>query len=76
MNIIYWSYSKLFARKSFHRFNKALYRLAAHGLGMWNWPSLSGEKQFINDYIKTDKTITVFDVGANVGNYSTERKNA
>jgi FkbM family methyltransferase len=50
--------------------------LAAHGLGLWNWPSLSGEKQFISSCVKTDKEITVFDVGANVGNYSTEIKNA
>jgi FkbM family methyltransferase len=76
MNIVYWSYSKLFARRFFYRFNKMLYRLAAHGLGMWNWPSLSGEKQFIDNCVKTDKAITVFDVGANVGSYSTEIKNA
>jgi hypothetical protein len=54
MNIVYWSYSKFFARRFFYRFNKMLYRLAAHGLGLWNWPSLTGEVNFINKYVKNN----------------------
>ena len=76
MNTVYSLYSNLFAKKTFYRMNKILYRLAAHGLGLWNFPQLTGEKQFIHNCVKTDGAITVFDVGANVGIYSAEIKSA
>jgi FkbM family methyltransferase len=66
-------YVFLFARKSFLKFNKLLYRLSLSGLGILNYKTsrVSGEKAFIEKYIP-NKNGVVIDVGANVGDYIDE----
>lgn len=66
------AYRWLFCRKSFYRFNRALYFLSLRGLGIGNWetPELSGERFFISEFVRRVITPTVIDVGANIGKYS------
>jgi len=69
-------YRFLFARKSFYLLNKALYLMSLRGLGILNYESnkVSGETYFLNSFLgeHRDKRAIIFDVGANVGNYSKE----
>jgi FkbM family methyltransferase len=64
----------LFARRRFHRLNRLLFNLGMHGLGVLNYKNskVSGESRFLADYLKGKKDLIVFDVGANIGNYSKE----
>ncbi len=77
-NKILQFYRFLFARKIFYKFNKALYYMSLRGLGILNYEShnVSGEALFLKENVlgleKSDKRIVVFDVGANIGNYSKE----
>ena len=66
------AYRRVFGRRAFYRLNRAMYFLSLHGIGIGNWetPELSGEKFFINRFVRHVKTPTVIDVGANVGKYS------
>jgi FkbM family methyltransferase len=72
MELIYGLYRILFARKFFYKFNKLLYNLSLKGLGVLNYEShkLSGEACFIENYVSKIGKGIVFDVGANVGDYS------
>ena len=73
LNFIFNLYRTIFAKKIFYRFNKFLYLLGLRGLGILNYENdcFSGEKYFLNKYIPKDKKdMIVFDVGANIGNYS------
>jgi FkbM family methyltransferase len=67
-------YRILFARKIFYVANKALYHLSLRGLGILNYESdlISGEKSFVSGFFQNNevKQGVIFDVGANVGNYS------
>lgn len=68
-------YRFLFARKAFYLLNKALYQMSLRGLGVLNYEShkVSGESFFLNRILDDRKKhAIVFDVGANVGNYSKE----
>lgn len=65
-------YAKIFSRTKYMRWNYFLLNLGLRGLGILNHQSfkLSGEKYFIN-FIKSNYHInTVFDVGANIGEYT------
>ena len=66
------AYRRVFGRRAFYRLNRAMYFLSLHGIGIGNWetPELSGEKFFINRFVRHVKIPTVIDVGANVGKYS------
>nr|WP_305908265.1 FkbM family methyltransferase [Methylomarinum sp. Ch1-1]MDP4521084.1 FkbM family methyltransferase [Methylomarinum sp. Ch1-1] len=61
-----------FARVFFYRFNKLLYRLSLCGLGVLNFEDekVSGESVFLKNYFKNNPGGNVFDVGANIGNYT------
>lgn len=69
-------YRIVFLRKFFYRFNKLLFNLSLRGLGILNYENdrLSGEKWFLNRYIKDKTDLLILDVGANVGNYSNKIK--
>lgn len=70
--IIYNIYRKVFARGKFYNLNKALYNLVVKGIGINNYESdkLSGEKNLLDTILIKYKNPVIFDVGANVGNYS------
>jgi FkbM family methyltransferase len=73
-------YAIFFARVFFYKFNKLLYSLSLRGLGVLNFSSdkISGEESFIENYVPIINKGVIFDVGANVGNYSKNlrRKNS
>jgi FkbM family methyltransferase len=65
-------YARLFARPVFAKINRALFYMSARGLGLHNYetPALSGENYLIRKLITESGTPTIFDVGANQGNWS------
>ena len=67
-------YRYLFARECFHALNRLLFDCSLRGLGILNYESnaLSGEATFLSQYLKGKNRCIVFDVGANVGKYSSE----
>jgi len=72
LNWVISVYVFLFARPAFEKANKLIIRLGLGGLGVLNHKStsISGEKWFLENYLKNEKTGVIIDVGANVGNYS------
>ena len=67
------TYSLLFARVFFFKFNQLIYLCSLRGLGIMNYESEStrGEKNFLTKYLGSlPDDLYVVDVGANVGNYS------
>jgi FkbM family methyltransferase len=72
---IFSLYRKIFSRAIFRRVNIALFHISLRGLGILNWEddSISGERYLITTIlpkvIKSDPPL-FFDVGANVGDYS------
>ncbi|MGL4364836.1 MAG: FkbM family methyltransferase, partial [Bacteroidales bacterium] len=66
-------YTKLFAKKSLYNFHLKLYRIALRGLGINNYNTwyTQGEYFFLEKILPKYKPNTVFDVGANVGHYTT-----
>lgn len=73
LNWIYKSYVKLFAKQCFIRLNHLLFNLAIRGLGVFNFQDdLSGEFNFVRKYFgkRSGEKLVIFDVGANVGKYS------
>ncbi len=72
--IIYNIYIYLFARKKFERFNRFIATLGMKGIGVNNYHSRkeSGEQYFLKYIFKNLEIRTVFDVGANVGDYTEE----
>lgn len=65
-------YRFIFARKVFYKFNKFVYLCGLRGLGVLNYESavVNGEDWFLRKFIAKRKKIVVFDVGANIGNYT------
>ena len=65
-------YRRIFARKSFFRFNRILHSLSLHGLGMLNPENdrVSGERSFLIRHLRGTGPCVVFDVGANEGAYA------
>lgn len=72
-NIIY-IFVRLLVRKKFFNMYKTLYKISLRGMGIFNFQDskISGEKKFTNSIIlkyKSEK-INIFDVGANIGDYT------
>lgn len=66
-------YQKFLARTRFYTFNKLLFECSLRGIGILNYQTatLSGELCFLKQHLaKAPKEAIVFDVGANVENYS------
>jgi len=74
LSMIFKIYRIIFARKIFIKFNRFLYRLSLNGIGILNWENskISGENIFLKKYLKNKTIKTIFDIGANKGNYSKE----
>jgi FkbM family methyltransferase len=72
LNFAFDAYAYLFSRKIFYKLNKYIYLLSLRGLGVLNYKSdrQSGEASFLISHFSNGKNGVVFDVGANVGNYS------
>ena len=72
MQKILYIYSILFSRKCFFKIHKFLYKVSLRGLGIGNYESsyLTGEKRFLKMSLSALTEPVIFDVGANVGNYS------
>jgi FkbM family methyltransferase len=65
----------IFGRPFFNRFNSLLFFLSLRGMGLYNSTSLllSGERWLlINVVKKMGKNLIIFDIGANIGDYSKE----
>jgi FkbM family methyltransferase len=64
-------YARFFARKFFGKFNRLLYHLSLRGLGILNYQgSLTGEKKWLQSFLKGKREPLILDVGANIGNYT------
>jgi len=76
MKALFKFYAKVFGKSYFIKLNYYLFRLSLNGLGILNYYNykLSGEKYFISKILPKylPKRSVLFDVGANVGNYSSE----
>lgn len=72
MGVFYKTYALLFARKSLAKFNKAIVEIGLRGLGVNNHHNytVTGEKFFLHKELKKYTINTIFDVGANEGNYA------
>ncbi|MGI9534021.1 MAG: FkbM family methyltransferase [Thermodesulfobacteriota bacterium] len=69
--LLFQIYSRLFARKFFYSFNKALFLLGLRGLGIY--PYVTGEEHLILNLLPriiNNPEPVLFDVGANIGRYS------
>lgn len=69
---IFRIYAYIFAKPFFKFFNMVLFRLALRGLGFYNYQNdyLTGEKYFRYKIFDNRGSKIIFDIGANVGNYS------
>ena len=74
LNFIIRIYRALFVRRIFYRLNKVLYHCSLRGLGILNFENdrISGEERFIKRFLAGKAGGVVFDVGANVGSYSSK----
>jgi FkbM family methyltransferase len=74
LNFITKVYRALFGRQIFYRLNIILYHCSLRGLGILNFESdrISGEALFIKRLLAGKASGVVFDVGANVGRYSSK----
>ena len=72
LHLILNVYRAIFARKLFHRLNKLLYLFSLSGMGVLNYQNdrVTGERSFLKNFLKNREGGVVFDVGANVGDYS------
>lgn len=75
-NIFYRSYSFLFARKIFTRFNTILFNASLRGMGILNYHTMkeSGEIFFLNKFCRYADDPVIIDVGSNTGMYATHLK--
>lgn len=67
-------YAYLFSVPLLFQINKLLFSLSLRGLGVLNYETkyLSGELDWVKKYLSIFKEPVIFDVGANVGNYSND----
>lgn len=72
LNLIFRGYQLFFSNSMCYSFNKLIYNLSLRGLGILNYQSdiLSGEDCFIRSYVPNISSGVIFDVGANIGNYT------
>lgn len=72
MNLIKAIYRTLFAHPFFERFNRLVMVLGLNGLGVLNYTSAraSGERSFLQHWLRSRNEPVCFDVGANRGVYS------
>ena len=73
MKTIYFLWAWLFGRPFLNKFNRLMFSLSLRGMGIFNYTScsLSGEKWLIENVVKKlGKDLLIFDVGANIGEYS------
>lgn len=70
--IIFSIYPILFARKSFEKLNRLLILLGLRGLGILNHGTnkISGESFFLKHTFSNYDINSVFDIGANIGDYA------
>lgn len=72
-------YTITFGRPFFYRFNYVLFLLGLRGMGFLNYEDNknidSGEKRFLDAYLKNKNNFVLVDVGANVGGYIKEVMN-
>lgn len=70
--LIYNIYRKIFARNSFYKLNKAMYNLLVKSIGINNFENeyYSGEKNLLKSVLSNFNNPIIFDIGANIGNYS------
>ena len=71
-SIIIKFYQKLFVKKKLYFYNKVFYDLALRGMGILNYEDskISGEEYFLKRFFKKYQNPVIFDIGANIGNYS------
>lgn len=64
-------YGRFFSRPSLISFNKFLVHLGMRGLGVYNFGDffVTGESNFLNQYLSAIEQPIIFDVGANSGSY-------
>ena len=68
--IIEW-YPQVFARNKYLKLNQFFVMLGLRGLGILNFNKVKGGEEFLARYIEKNYTLkTVFDVGANEGDYA------
>lgn len=69
-------YTIFFGRPFFYRLNYALFYLGLRGMGFLNYENKknidTGEKRFLEAFLKDRKNFVLVDVGANVGGYIKE----
>jgi FkbM family methyltransferase len=65
-------YRFVFCRKLFYRFNYHVYKIALRGIGLFNSEgnNVTGERYFLQQLQMKVNIRTVFDVGANTGEYT------
>jgi FkbM family methyltransferase len=70
--VLFKIYRAIFGRKMFYNFNRLLYRCSLSGMGVLNYENdiVSGERKFLAKRVSTIKNAVVFDVGANIGDYT------
>jgi len=73
-NVFLLVYQFLFCRKLFYFFHKKLFAISLRGLGVLNYadPIFKGEQKLIDLIFKNNSRSIIFDVGANLGDYSKE----
>ncbi len=70
---VYRLYGTLFGSPRFANFNRLLHRLALRGMGVYNYENsrISGEEWVVVNIVRNlGSNLVIFDVGANVGDYS------
>lgn len=73
-DLLYKIYATLFANRAMLYFNKLLFQLSLRGMGVLNHynTKLSGERHLMKRILPKYSPSIVFDIGANVGNYTLE----
>jgi FkbM family methyltransferase len=74
IELIYSLYTYIFAKSWLIRFNKLLFNLSLRGLGILNYKTKyqSGELDWLKRYLSNIEAPVVFDIGANIGDYSND----
>ena len=74
--LFYW-YAFFFAKVKFTKINTLLINLGLRGLGIYNYQNfnISGEFNFLKNYLNRIENPVVFDIGANKGEYTKRCKN-